>query len=403
MKIIQISSVPYGSIAKIMIEIAAVANKRGHFAYVASGYSTHPISQMPKGYMKIGNVITKLVHLLLARITGLNGCFSWIATKLFLKEVKKINPDIIHIHNLHGWYINIPTLFSYFKKQNIQVIWTLHDCWPITGHCPHFDMIRCEKWKRECCDCLQYRSYPQSLIDNSKYMHKLKKKWFMGLKDLIIVTPSFWLSQLVQQSFLGEYTIKVINNGIDLSVFKPQNNDFKNKNNCENKFIILGVALGWNERKGLDVFIDLAKCLEHKYKIVLVGMDKDTGTQLPQNIMTIPRTQNSVQLAELYSMADVFVNPTREDTYPTVNMEALACGTPVITFRTGGSPEMIDETCGVVVERDDIDTLQKEIVRVCMEKPFSQEQCIKKAQEFDANQRFKEYIELYESVNTNRN
>ena len=217
---------------------------------------------------------------------------------------------------------------------------------------------------------------------------------------MTIVTPSEWLASLVKESYLKDYPVKVINNGIDLNIFKPTESDFIKKYALENKYIVLGVAFGWGRRKGLDVFIELAKRLdEEKYKIVLAGTDDNVDKLLPDNIISIHRTQNQTELAEIYTAADVFANPTREENYPTVNMEALACGTPVVTFNTGGSPEMLDETCGAAVAKDDNDAMYNEIIRICEKKPYSMEACIKKAKGFDKNEKFGEYIRLYEVLN----
>ena len=257
-------------------------------------------------------------------------------------------------------------------------------------------MVKCNKWMSNCSQCVQRREY-SFFFDKSVKMFQKKKELFQGL-DLTIITPSKWLADLVKQSFLTEYSVKVINNGIDLNVFKTCLSDLRKKYGIENKKIILGVSFGWNERKGLDVFVELSKRLSEDYKIVLVGTNEQTDKYLPNNILSIHRTNNQQELAEIYSTADVFVNPTREENYPTVNMEAIACGTPVITFKTGGSPEMLDETCGSVVKCDDIDALEKEIIRICTDKPYSKENCIKKSKEFDKNKRYKEYLELYKSL-----
>ena len=261
-------------------------------------------------------------------------------------------------------------------------------------------MIGCDKWKTGCYGCPQYKEYPKSLFDNSKYMYRLKKKWFTGVENMTIVTPSEWLASLVKESYLKDYPVKVINNGIDLNVFKPAESNFREKYALENKYIVLGVAFGWGKRKGLDVFVELEKRFDkEKYKIVLVGTDDNIDKLLPDNIISIHRTQNQTELAEIYTAADVFANPTREENYPTVNMEALACGTPVVTFNTGGSPEMLDETCGAAVAKDDNDAMYNEIIRICETKPYSLEACIKKAKGFDKNEKFGEYIRLYEVLN----
>ena len=401
MRVLEINAVPYGSTAKIMLGIADVAKQdSGIQIYTSSGYSTHPIKNLPKKYFQIGSIISKSAHKIASTVTGFDGCFSYFTTKKFIGKIKKLKIDILHLHNLHCYYINLPLLFKYIKKYNVPVVWTLHDCWAFTGHCPHFTIEKCEKWKEHCFKCPQYRKYPKSLFDNSKKMFRLKKKWFTGVKNLTIVTPSQWLADLVKQSFLKDYPIKVIHNGIDLTVFKPTPSDFRKKYGIpENKFILLGGAFGWGARKGLDVFIELAHRLDkEKFQIVLVGTDNNVDKQLPKEIISIHRTQNQAELAEIYSAADLFVNPTREENYPTVNMEAIACGTPVVTFRTGGSPECISEKTGSVTGYNDIDALQKEIERICETKPFSKEDCITRAKEFDENVRFKEYLELYKEA-----
>ncbi len=329
-------------------------------------------------------------------VTGFHGCFSAFATLKLLRKLNKIKPTIVNLHNIHGSYIDLPLLFRYIKKKNIPIVWTLHDCWSFTGHCSYFDIVKCDKWKNGCYACPQHLEYPKSLFDNSKFMYKLKKKWFTGVKNMTLVTPSEWLAGLVKQSFLKAYPVRVINNGIDLSVFKPTPSDFRRKCGAENKYIVLGVAFGWERRKGLDVFIELAHRLDpEKYRIVLVGTDDTVDEQLPECIISVHRTHDRSELAEIYTAADVFVNPTREENYPTVNMESLACGTPVLTFLTGGSFEIPNDTCGCAVEKGDIDSTEKEIIRICEKKPYSSDSCVERAKQFDRNARFNEYITLY--------
>lgn len=395
MRILEINSVPYGSTAKIMLGIAQVAEQNGHTVMMSSGYSYHPIKELEGKYVKIGGKIGKAMHIIATRITGLHGVFSHFATARFLRKVKKFKPDIIHLHNLHGWYINLPMLFNYIKKNNIRTIWTLHDCWAFTGHCPYFDLACCEKWKNGCYKCPQHKQYPATQIDRSKGMYKRKKKWFTGVPDMTIVTPSAWLAELVKQSYLKEYPVRVINNGIDLSVFKPTENEIKKRYDCEDKKLLLGVAYEWGKRKGLDVFIELAKRLNN-YKILLVGTDDQIDKLLPANIISIHRTQNQKELAEIYTAADVFVNPTREEVLGLVNIEALACGTPVVTFKSGGSPECIDETCGFIVERNNIEDLVLKIIEIAKEQKFSINACINRATLFSSDQKFAEYVSLYE-------
>ena len=395
MNIVQINGGAVGSTGKIMFGISAVCTDEKQETLcaapeVSSGNKTG------RNLYIIQNNNHRKINVLLDRITGRHNMHSKIATERLLKVISGFKPDIIQLHNLHEAYINLPMLFKYIKKHNIKTVWTLHDCWAFTGHCPYFDIVGCNKWKTGCYGCPQYKEYPKSLFDNSKYMYRLKKKWFTGVENMTIVTPSEWLASLVKESYLKDYPVKVINNGIDLNVFKPTESDFRKKYALENKYIVLGVAFGWGRRKGLDVFVELARRLDkEKYKVVLVGTDDNVDKLLPENIISIHRTQNQTELAKICSAADVFANPTREENYPTVNMEALACGTPVVTFNTGGSPEMLDETCGAAVARNDIDAMYNEIIRICEAKPYSMEACLKKARRFDMNERFKEYYDLY--------
>lgn len=402
MKIAEINMLTSGSTGKIMFQIAETARNQGckvnTYSPVAfvRGKKNKLISY--KDHFWWGNRFESCAHYYLGVLFGVNGLLSINGTRQLIGELKKFAPDVIHLHNLHGFCVNIPMLFNYIKKNNIKVVWTLHDCWAFTGHCPHFTMAKCDKWKTGCYKCPQYKEYPKSLFDNSKKMYRLKKKWFTGVENLTIVTPSEWLAGLVKQSFLKDYPVKVINNGIDLSLFKPTESDFRNKYNIsEGKFILLGVAFGWGKRKGLDVFIELGKRLDGaKYQIVLVGTDDNVDKQLSCNIISIHRTQNQIELAEIYTAADLFVNPTREENYPTVNMESIACGTPVITFSTGGSPEILTKKTGMIVDCDDIDGLQHGIEKICEQNLFSTADCIEQAKQFDMNEKFKEYLKLYE-------
>lgn len=398
MKVFAINAVPYGSTGKIMFSLSEMLLNKGDESLCAVGFSWHKSNR--DECRIVGNICTKTFHMYMSKFFGNHGCYSGHVTKRLIKEIKAFSPDVVHLHNIHGWYLNIPKLFEYLKESNVPVVWTLHDCWAFTGGCAHFTFCRCNKWLDGCGYCNNLNEYPiSSKKDKTRNMWRLKKECFSNLSNLTIVTPSKWLAELVNQSYLKEYSVRVINNGINLEVFQPRSSAFRaNYGISKEQHLVLGVAMGWNERKGLDVFVDLAQRLPENYKIVLVGTDDKTDNQLPDNIISIHRTQNQYELAEIYSAADVFVNPTREENYPTVNMESIACGTPVLTFRTGGSPEIPDETCGSVVDCDDVDAIEKEIVRICGEKPYTVEMCTEKAKCFDQNERFKEYLNLYEKL-----
>ncbi len=393
MKIVQINATcGIGSTGKICVGISNLLTGQGienAILYSSQGNGHEcGISCSGDRYIK--------AQALKSRIAGSYGFQSKGATKRMIAELERIKPDIVHLHNIHGHDCNLELLFRYFKEKQIKLCWTFHDCWAFTGYCTHFDMIQCGKWETQCSDCPQKKQFTW-FFDKSRRLFERKRELTEGL-DLTIVTPSQWLAGLVKRSFLKRYDVCVINNGIDLTVFKPTESDFRQRYGLEGKKLILGVAFGWGESKGLDVFIRLADRLDDSYQIVLVGTDDGTDQMLPEGILSIHRTQDQAELAGIYSAADVFVNPTREDSYPTVNLEAIACGTPVVTFRTGGSPEMLDDTCGSVVERNDVDALEEEIIRICTDKPFSEGQCVQKARTFDQNERLKEYLDLYERV-----
>lgn len=391
LKIVQINvACGVGSTGKICAGISDMLTSRGIENYIlfTSGKTSHPlgIKYSKRWYVK--------VQALKSRIFGNYGLNSIWATRRLIAELERINPDIVHLHNIHSHDCNVKMLFAYLKKNShIKILWTFHDCWAFTGYCPHYTFARCDRWKEHCGKCPQRKEFSW-LFDRSSFLLKTKKESFSGM-NMSIVTPSEWLAGMVRQSFLAEYPIHVINNGIDLAVFKPTESAFREKYSITAEYIILGVAFGWGKRKGLDVFIELAKRLPAEYQIVLVGTDDTVDKQLPKNIVSIHRTQNQAKLAEIYTAADVFVNPTREEVLGLVNVEALACATPVITFASGGSPECIDETCGSVVLCDDVDILQREIVHVCEEKPYSKHDCLSRSALFDYHDKYEGYMELY--------
>lgn len=397
MKVLSINLGNYSSTGSIAQGIKQEAEKQG-IEYVLA-YPFDPRNKpSQRNDWVIGNAFGRKCSIALGMVTGFNGCFSMFSAMKLLHRMKRYSPDIVHFHNLHNNYINLPLLFRYVKRKHIKVVWTLHDCWSFTGQCPYFEMVGCDKWKTGCHSCQRYTEYPKALVDRTKTMWRLKKKWFNGVENLTLVTPSEWLAKLVKQSFMGDYPCQVIHNGIDLSVFKPTAGDWRENHGLSSKKVILGVAFDWGKRKGLDVFVELANRLPEDYQVLLIGTDETVQDQLCDNILAPGRTQSQQELAQLYTMADLFVNPTRDEVFGLVNVEALACGTPGVTFNSGGSPECYDETCGSVVACDDVDALEKEIIRICTQKPYTPEACIQKAKGFEKNDKFKEYIGLYERI-----
>lgn len=390
MKVLMINSVcGIKSTGRIATDLADMLTEKGHTVKIA--YGREEVPEKYKGYaVRIGNEWDVRLHALEARLFDNAGFGSKKATLKFLEWVREFAPDIIHLHNLHGYYINVELLFKFLKEYKRPVIWTLHDCWAFTGHCAHFDLCKCYKWKTECHKCPQKKEYPASiLLDNSRKNYRNKKKAFQGVDNMVIVTPSKWLSDLVKESFLQEYETKVINNGIDLTLFKPTEGEFREKHKLENKIIVLGVANAWGVRKGLVDFIELRKQLDRRYEIVLVGVSEEDKNILPNGVLGITRTNSVKELAEIYTAADIFLNLTYEDNYPTVNLEAQACGTPVITYRTGGSVESVPEE--QVANQGDLKNVVELIVKYEGKKTSVQSF-------YDKNVAFEEYIELYEEI-----
>lgn len=389
-KIVQINATcGNGSTGKIALFIGQLLDRKGieNYIFYSSGHSDY------KNGIRYTSKYSVKVHALISRVLGNYGFENKCATRKLIAYLKSIKPDIIHIHNVHSHDCDLEMLFDYIRRMKIKVYWTFHDCWAFTGYCPHFDAIGCEQWKTQCQKCPLAHKFSW-FFDCSRTNFNKKKALFRDV-DLTIITPSQWLADQVQQSFLKGTPTHIISNGIDLSVFQPRESDFRQKYNCEEKFILLGVAFGWNDKKGLDVFMELAKRLDTQYQIVLVGTNEKIDKKLPSNIISIHRTQNQKELTQIYSAADLMVNPTREDTYPTVNMEAIACGTPVLTFDAGGSGEILDETCGCIVPKNDIDRMQREILRISKDRPYSQESCLKKAKQFNQEDKFVQYVDLY--------
>lgn len=394
MKVVQINATcGTGSTGNICVSVSRLLTQSGIENYIlySAGHSDYPL-----GIKYMNDWEIKLCALE-SRIVGNYGFDAFAASRRLVSKLKEIDPDIVHLHNLHGHNCNLEILFAYLRAYKKKVFWTFHDCWAFTGHCPHFAMIKCDQWKNRCSQCPAPHDFSWFFDTTAKLFDK-KKTLMQGI-DMTIVTPSQWLADVVKQSFLKDYPVKVIYNGIDLSVFQPVSGDFRERHGITpDKKMLLGVAFGWGKRKGLDVFIELSRRLPENYQIVLVGTDDATDKLLPNNILSIHRTGNQRELAEIYTAADVFVNPTREDTFPTTNLESLACGTPVITFDTGGSPECIDAACGSIVPCDDVDALEAEIQRVCTEQPYTQEACLQRAKAFDMKDRFEEYVKLYEGI-----
>ena len=364
MKILMINVVcGIKSTGRICTDIADVLEKQGHEVKIAYGRENVPEKYKKYAY-RIGNDFDIKLHGIKARIFDDSGFESKKITKEFIKWIEEYNPDIIHLHNIHGYFINVEILFQYLKNCGKKIVWTLHDCWAFTGHCSYFDYIQCDKWKERCYACPQKHEYPESiLLDNSARNYMKKEKLFTKVNNMILVTPSRWLEDLLKESYLKKYPVEVIHNGVDIKTFKFTQSNLRQSLNIEGRKVILGVAAVWNRRKGLKDFLSLSKKLDNSFKIILIGLSKKQIELLPNNIIGINRTNNTEELAALYSLADVYVNTTYEDNYPTTNIEAIACKTPVISYDTGGSSESA-KLYGTVVKKGNIDELYNAIKEI---------------------------------------
>ena len=341
MKYLFINSVAgVGSTGKIAAEKCRELMAQGHSCVIAYGREKRNCDDIPT--ICIGTPTDYKLHGVRTRLLDDHGFGSAAPTRRFLDQVREYDPDVIWLHNIHGYYIHIGLLFDYLRTCGKKIYWTLHDCWSFTGHCAYFDFVGCERWKTGCHSCPQKHTYPGSLLlDNSRRNFERKKALFTGIPNLTLITPSRWLAELVKDGILGEYPVEVVYNTINTEVFKPTPSDFRAKHGLEDKVMLLGVAGVWEPRKGMRDFIKLAEKLEDPYKIVLVGVPREQAKNLPDNILALPRTASAEELAAVYSAADIFVNPTYEDNLPTVNLEARACGTRIVCYDTGGCRETL--------------------------------------------------------------
>jgi len=401
MRVLQINAtVNSGSTGRIAEDIGNVLIQNGHKSYIAAQQTNRPSTS---NVIQVGSKLDSYLHALRTRVLDRHGFGSVKASKVFVNEIQEVDPDIIHLHNIHGYYLNIRVLFDFFKMIQRPVVWTFHDCWPFTGHCSYFDAVNCFKWKTECHQCPNIKGYPASWgLDQSRKNFYDKKEIFNGINNLRIITPSKWLAEHVSNSFLSNYAVQVINNGIDIGAFKPYQNkdEVKGKWKINRKNIILGVASVWDKRKGLQDFIQLRQLLSKDIEIVLVGISGKDKNTLPDGITGIARTENVQELAELYSAANVFINPTYVDNFPTTNIESLACGTPVVTYNTGGSPEAIDKRTGIVVDKGDIKALATAIHQlVDIRTEDYTMKCRERAERrYNKDDRFNDYLRTYEEM-----
>ena len=382
-----------GSTGKIIADIMDLLKKNGNDVKALYGTGEQPHNA---DAVKVSGKLGYYFHNAASRLTDHAGLYSWAATRKMIREIKAFQPDLIHLHTLHGFYVNYEMLFRFLKEADIPVVWTLHDCWAFTGHCTHFSQAKCTQWQTECRDCKLLRRYPQCYGRGDVRRNFLRKKRaFTGVKNLTITTPSRWLANQVSRSFLRDYPRTVIPNGIDRRIFHPQSSGLRKKYRLEDKKIVLGAANVWNTRKGLPDMLTLADRLGSAYQVVMIGLTERQLPDIPANVLGLLRTANQTELAKWYSAADVFVNPTYEETFGLTTVEAQACGTPVVVYQTDGCPETVAPGNGRLVPQGDMQALEDAVRDItngsCRVDP-------QRAAQFDKDAVYQDYLELYENV-----
>lgn len=389
MKVAQINVVcEFGSTGRIVADLSHTMSGQGIENIIVYGLYQ---SSLPNAHY-IGNRVEFALHNQKSRLLDACGFGSAHATRQLIQLLEDFQPDVVHLHNIHGYYVHVELLFRYLKKAGCPVVWTLHDCWPFTGHCAHFDHVGCSRWQTGCGSCPSIREYPESLgLDRSQRNWQRKRQAFTGLDKCVLVSPSHWLAQLAQASFLQEYPVRVIPNGISLETFAPTPGDWKEKMGTEGKKVVLASVKNLHDSKGGQYLVPLARQLGPEYQIWVLGLNEPAPELHP-----LPYLQNAQQLAQVYTAADVFVNPTLEDNFPTVNLEALACGTPVVTFQTGGSPESIGPGCGAVVPQGDGKALAQAVAHWAAQD--CKKACVAQAQQYERTAQYEKYVQLYREL-----
>ena len=399
LKLLQINvAANWGSHGRIAEEIGLEAMAQGWESYIAYGRYANPSKSH---VVKIGDLFDHCLHGAQSLLLDRHGLASCGPTKKLIREIEQIKPDLIHLHNIHGFYLNYPILFRYLSTVDIPVVWTLHDCWAFTGHCAWPIHGHCDRFQEQCCHCpLQSKGYPKSfLLDRSRSNFKLKKRYFRSLQDLHLVTVSRWLEQQVRLSFMQDMDIRTIYNGLDTEVFRPSGTPPTSV--TDGHPLVLGVCNAWYDWKGLDDMAALREILPDDYEVMVVGVNEDQMHRLPEGITCIRRTDSVSQLAEIYSQADVFVNPSKVESFGMTTAEALSCGTPSIVYDTSACPEVVDNLTGRVVPLGDVNALAKAVMEICSlpGREAMRQACRERAiRLFNRQDRYKEYLQLYNEV-----
>lgn len=399
MKIVQLNTYcGSGSTGRIAVDIARYASRQGAETVIGFGAGTVPEDAQVYA-LRIGGKLDRKWHGAIRKLLDMEGYGSILTTRRLIGFLKEYQPDVIHLHNLHGCYLNHRLLFRHLRAAGIPVVWTLHDCWPFTGHCAYFDYVGCERWKTECHHCPQRNTYPVCIgPDGSRRNQRRRRRLFAAVPAMALVAPCGWLRELAAQSFLRETPCRVIYNGVNRTLFQPTENKLREAHGITQPHLVLAVASEWEERKGLRYLPELAERLGPDYRLALIGLTQEQIASLPAGILGFTKTSSPTELAAWYTAADCLANPTMEDNMPLVNLEAMACGTPVVVFRTGGCPECVTDACGAVVPKGDVAAMAQAVRRVCERRGAYREACLAQAERFDGGNSAQAYWELYQEV-----
>lgn len=385
------------STGRIAAEIARLVQQDGGECRI--GYGVPGISADSEPFaIRVGNPLERKLHGAMRKLLDAEGYGSTQGTRQLIREMRAFSPDLIHLHNLHGCYLNLEILFHELVRLNKPVVWTLHDCWPFTGHCAYFDYVGCGRWQTQCHDCPQKAGYPVCVgLSRAKQNFERKKRLFTQIQNLTFVAPCQWMTKPLGESFLKDAPVRVIPNGVNLDVFKPVASDLRQRYGLEEKKLVLAVASEWDERKGLRYLLEARQKLGKEYHFAVIGLSEQQVADLPEGMIGLTHTANAAELAAWYTAADCLANPTMEDNMPMVNLEALACGTPVAAFDTGGCAEAVGE-CGCIIPQGNTDALCEAIHQLCLQKPSLMPRCLGRAQIFDSRKTFQSYLELYKEL-----
>ena len=405
MKILRITTeINRSSIGRTTEQLGKLVIDEGWESYIAYGRADG-ISESYK--IKIGSNVAVYFHGLISRLFDLHGHGSYFATRKLIRDIERIKPDIIHLHDIHGYYINLNILFEYLRKSTIPIVWTHHDCWAYTGHCGFYSEIGCEKWKTGCHHCPLYKQYPASLFfDRSRKSFEQKRLLFTSLKKVYNVGVSQWICEEIKSSFMNKYPIIRIYNGIDTNIFRPSkeyNKSIREKYGLGNGILLTAVATAWGERKGLSDYLALRKILDKKYTLVFVGAPESLISTLPKGIVGIKRTDDINDLTKIYSASSIVLNLAGAESFGKTTPEGLACGVPSIVYNCTASPELVDEKTGVIVEKGDIHGVRDAIeIIMSWDKLQTEMNCRNRACElFSIEKNWPMYIELYKKILNN--